>query len=145
MFDERIRTREARLGIVGLGYAGLPLAILFADAGFNVTGIDLNDTREVPLWPGDSPNVISVGGTLLSVRQDGTYLQEAGWEDILSQGGTGGGVNGRLIESGSRPSFSRSRNLRVAASRPARIPACLAEPSGTAASEPARAASSLDF
>ena len=45
VFDERIRTREARLGIVGLGYAGLPLAILFADAGFNVTGIDLNPER----------------------------------------------------------------------------------------------------
>jgi UDP-N-acetyl-D-glucosamine dehydrogenase len=45
VFDERIRTREARVGIVGLGYAGLPLAILFADAGFHVTGIDLNDER----------------------------------------------------------------------------------------------------
>jgi UDP-N-acetyl-D-glucosamine dehydrogenase len=45
VFDERIRTREARLGIIGLGYAGLPLAILFADAGFNVTGIDLNTER----------------------------------------------------------------------------------------------------
>jgi UDP-N-acetyl-D-glucosamine dehydrogenase len=45
VFDERIRTREARLGIVGLGYAGLPLAILFADSGFHVTGIDLNDER----------------------------------------------------------------------------------------------------
>jgi UDP-N-acetyl-D-glucosamine dehydrogenase len=45
VFDERIRTREARVGIVGLGYAGLPLAILFADAGFHVTGIDLNEER----------------------------------------------------------------------------------------------------
>jgi UDP-N-acetyl-D-glucosamine dehydrogenase len=45
VFNERIRTREARLGIVGLGYAGLPLAILFADAGFNVTGIDLDEVR----------------------------------------------------------------------------------------------------
>jgi len=45
VFDDRIRTREARLGIVGLGYAGLPLAILFADAGFQVTGIDLNERR----------------------------------------------------------------------------------------------------
>ena len=45
VFDERIRTREARLGIVGLGYAGLPLAILFADAGFQVTGIDLDEDR----------------------------------------------------------------------------------------------------
>jgi UDP-N-acetyl-D-glucosamine dehydrogenase len=45
VFDERIRTREARVGIVGLGYAGLPLAILFADAGFHVTGIDVNEER----------------------------------------------------------------------------------------------------
>jgi UDP-N-acetyl-D-glucosamine dehydrogenase len=45
VFDDRIRTRDARLGIVGLGYAGLPLAIVFADAGFQVTGIDLNETR----------------------------------------------------------------------------------------------------
>jgi UDP-N-acetyl-D-glucosamine dehydrogenase len=45
VFDDRIRTREARLGIVGLGYAGLPLAILFAESGFQVTGIDLNETR----------------------------------------------------------------------------------------------------
>jgi UDP-N-acetyl-D-glucosamine dehydrogenase len=45
VFDERIRTREARIGIVGLGYAGLPLAILFADAGFHVTGIDLDERR----------------------------------------------------------------------------------------------------
>ena len=45
VFDERIRTREALLGIVGLGYAGLPLAILFADEGFNVTGIDLDSER----------------------------------------------------------------------------------------------------
>jgi UDP-N-acetyl-D-glucosamine dehydrogenase len=45
VFDERIRTRQARLGIVGLGYAGLPLAILFAEAGFPVIGIDLNEER----------------------------------------------------------------------------------------------------
>ncbi|MDQ3865634.1 MAG: nucleotide sugar dehydrogenase [Actinomycetota bacterium] len=44
-FDERIRTREARVGIVGLGYAGLPLAMAFAEAGFDVTGIDLNEER----------------------------------------------------------------------------------------------------
>ena len=45
VFDERIATREARLGIVGLGYAGLPLGILFADAGFHVTGIDVDEQR----------------------------------------------------------------------------------------------------
>jgi UDP-N-acetyl-D-glucosamine dehydrogenase len=45
VFDDRIRTREARVGIVGLGYAGLPLAMAFAEAGFDVTGIDVNERR----------------------------------------------------------------------------------------------------
>ncbi len=44
-FDERIATREAKVGIVGLGYAGLPLAITFAESGFDVVGIDLNEDR----------------------------------------------------------------------------------------------------
>ena len=44
-FDERIAQRTAAIGIVGLGYAGLPLAMAFAEAGFDVTGIDLNDQR----------------------------------------------------------------------------------------------------
>jgi UDP-N-acetyl-D-glucosamine dehydrogenase len=44
-FEARIATRDARIGIVGLGYAGLPLAMTFAEAGFDVTGIDLNDER----------------------------------------------------------------------------------------------------
>ena len=44
-FDDRVVAREARVGIVGLGYAGLPLAMAFAEAGFGVTGIDLNEQR----------------------------------------------------------------------------------------------------
>jgi UDP-N-acetyl-D-glucosamine dehydrogenase len=44
-FDERIETREARIGIIGLGYAGLPLATSFAEVGFRVTGIDLDLDR----------------------------------------------------------------------------------------------------
>ncbi len=44
-FDERIASRHARVGIVGLGYAGLPLAMTFAEAGFDVTGLDVNEER----------------------------------------------------------------------------------------------------
>jgi len=43
--EEKIRTRQARVGIVGLGYVGLPLAVEFAKAGFTVTGIDLSDSK----------------------------------------------------------------------------------------------------
>jgi UDP-N-acetyl-D-glucosamine dehydrogenase len=44
-WTKRLTAREARIGIVGLGYAGLPLAMAFAEAGFDVTGIDLNEER----------------------------------------------------------------------------------------------------
>jgi UDP-N-acetyl-D-glucosamine dehydrogenase len=43
---EKIRSRTARTGVVGLGYVGLPLAVEFAKAGFHATGIDL-DARKV--------------------------------------------------------------------------------------------------
>ncbi|MEO5898244.1 MAG: nucleotide sugar dehydrogenase [Vicinamibacterales bacterium] len=43
---EKIETRRARTGVVGLGYVGLPLAVELAKAGFHTTGIDL-DTRKV--------------------------------------------------------------------------------------------------
>ncbi len=39
---DRIDSREARIGVIGLGYVGLPLALEFAKAGFRVTGVDLN-------------------------------------------------------------------------------------------------------
>src|SRR3954451_902090 len=53
-FDERVASREAKLGIVGLGYAGLPLAMLFAEVGFAVTGIDLNEGRVKAVGEGHS-------------------------------------------------------------------------------------------
>ena len=39
--EEKIRNRTAKVGIIGLGYVGLPLAMEFARAGFHVTGIDV--------------------------------------------------------------------------------------------------------
>jgi len=44
-FAARVATREATIGIVGLGYAGLPLALAFAETGFEVVGIDLSEER----------------------------------------------------------------------------------------------------
>ena len=39
---EKIRNRQAKIGIIGLGYVGLPLAVEFAKAGFEVTGFDVD-------------------------------------------------------------------------------------------------------
>src|SRR5258708_24557566 len=52
--EEKIRTRQAKVGIVGLGYVGLPLAVEFAKAGFEVTGIDLSDSKIARINDGDS-------------------------------------------------------------------------------------------
>ncbi len=42
---EKIQSRRARTGVVGLGYVGLPLAVEFARAGFHTTGIDLDGRK----------------------------------------------------------------------------------------------------
>jgi UDP-N-acetyl-D-glucosamine dehydrogenase len=41
----RFESRTARVGVVGLGYVGLPLALLFAEEGFPVTGFDIDRTK----------------------------------------------------------------------------------------------------
>ena len=41
MFEDRIRDRSAIIGVVGLGYVGLPLAVAYAGAGFRVLGFDI--------------------------------------------------------------------------------------------------------
>src|SRR5690349_16792787 len=42
---DRIRARQARVGVIGLGYVGLPLAVEFARAGFDVTGFDVDQAK----------------------------------------------------------------------------------------------------
>ena len=43
--EAKIATRSARFGVIGLGYVGLPLALTLSDAGFRVTGIDIDTNR----------------------------------------------------------------------------------------------------
>jgi UDP-N-acetyl-D-glucosamine dehydrogenase len=43
--EDRLRRRTARIGVIGLGYVGLPLAVEFAKAGFEVTGFEINEQR----------------------------------------------------------------------------------------------------
>ena len=54
LLAEKIRTKRARVGIVGLGYVGLPLAVEFARAGFDVTGIDVSEAKTSRVNAGDS-------------------------------------------------------------------------------------------
>jgi UDP-N-acetyl-D-glucosamine dehydrogenase len=54
VLQEKIRNRTARVGIVGLGYVGLPLAVEYAKAGFTVTGIDISESKAARVNAGDS-------------------------------------------------------------------------------------------
>ena len=54
ILQAKIRSRSARVGIVGLGYVGLPLAVEFARAGFEVTGIDISQSKADRVNAGDS-------------------------------------------------------------------------------------------
>ncbi len=54
ILEEKIKLRTARVGIIGLGYVGLPLAVEFAKAGFSVTGIDVQESKVARLGRGES-------------------------------------------------------------------------------------------
>jgi kumamolisin len=58
-------------------------------------------------WPAASANVIAVGGTFLTTREDGTYYDEAGWEEPLGGSGSGGGLS-RYV---SRPDWQQGAGV----------------------------------
>lgn len=62
---DAIKTKKATIGVVGLGYVGLPLAILFAQNGFSVTGL-VRDPKKIPL-----------------ITKGHTYLSDLGIQDDL--------------------------------------------------------------
>jgi UDP-N-acetyl-D-mannosaminuronic acid dehydrogenase len=52
---EKIQRKEARLAVIGLGYVGLPVACAFAEAGFDVVGVELLEERVAKINAGVSP------------------------------------------------------------------------------------------
>ncbi len=58
---DRIRVKQAGIGVIGLGYVGLPLAVEFARQGFRVTGFDVDEqkTRQINAGRSYIPDVAS--------------------------------------------------------------------------------------
>src|SRR5215467_11351234 len=52
--ETKIATKTAAFGVIGLGYVGLPLGLTFSEAGFNVTGIDIDTKRIEAILAGRS-------------------------------------------------------------------------------------------
>src|ERR1039458_3109251 len=69
----KLRSRTAKVGIVGLGYVGLPLAVEFAKAGFPVTGIDVQSSKVEELNAGRSYIQDVPTETLRPYVQSGTF------------------------------------------------------------------------
>jgi UDP-N-acetyl-D-glucosamine dehydrogenase len=53
-FLEKIKNKEAIIGVIGLGYVGLPLMLRFAEVGFRVVGIDVDERKNEMLNQGKS-------------------------------------------------------------------------------------------
>jgi UDP-N-acetyl-D-glucosamine dehydrogenase len=86
--ESAIERREARIGIVGLGYVGLPLAVEFAKAGFPVVGIDADVTKVEAIQRGEcyieDVNADEVRGLVQSGRLTSTAdWDAAGRADVL--------------------------------------------------------------
>jgi UDP-N-acetyl-D-glucosamine dehydrogenase len=64
---EKIDGRTARVGVIGLGYVGLPLAVEFARAGFDVTGFDVDQSKVAEVNAGRS-YILDVSSDDLAAR-----------------------------------------------------------------------------
>jgi UDP-N-acetyl-D-glucosamine dehydrogenase len=67
----RIESRRARIGIVGMGYVGLPLALLFSDEKFRVTGFDIAEDKVSTLNTGGSYIVRILPDEIQKAQQSG--------------------------------------------------------------------------
>lgn len=79
---EKIAGRELQVGVVGLGYVGLPLAIAFAQAGFEVVGVDLDAAKVQQINGGQSP-IGDVGtGTLSGLVANGRLRATTNYDSL---------------------------------------------------------------
>ncbi|MGB8030200.1 MAG: nucleotide sugar dehydrogenase [Terracidiphilus sp.] len=77
----RIETREARIGIVGMGYVGLPLALLFSEEHFKVTGFDI-DTRKVEILNQSGSYIVRIPDSMIQVARDNGFRATVDYREI---------------------------------------------------------------
>ncbi|MDD5629473.1 MAG: NAD(P)-binding domain-containing protein, partial [Elusimicrobia bacterium] len=81
---EKIRDRSARIGVLGLGYVGLPLAMDFCRKGFRVAGFEVDRRRLSGLASGRS-YIRDVASEELRRWQSSGRFQATGRFDLLSR------------------------------------------------------------
>lgn len=71
---QKLSSRTARIGVIGLGYVGLPLAVEFGRAGFSVVGIDLDEQKCAAINAGTS-YIADVPGSAVASLVDAGRLR----------------------------------------------------------------------
>src|SRR5580658_2681742 len=79
----KIETRQARVGIVGMGYVGLPLALLFSDARFRVTGFDIDPGKVDTLNRADS-YIVRIPATEIKLARERGFTATADYAQIAA-------------------------------------------------------------
>jgi UDP-N-acetyl-D-glucosamine dehydrogenase len=78
----RIENKEASVGVVGLGYVGLPLAIAFAEAGFRLVGIDVDESKVEVLNSGISYIEDVPSEQLAAVVDSGLFYASSDYSEL---------------------------------------------------------------
>lgn len=78
----KIEKRQARIAIVGIGYVGLPLSVAFAQAGFRVTGIDIDKKRVAKLAKGESDIADVPSATLSKLVRSGKFAATTDFDSL---------------------------------------------------------------
>src|SRR5579872_6866014 len=79
---ERLMKRDATVGVLGLGYVGLPLARAFAEAGYKVIGFDVDDSKVKKLERGESYIQAVPTPVLQQLREKGRFRATSDFERI---------------------------------------------------------------
>ena len=79
---DRIDSRDARIGVIGLGYVGLPLAVEFAQAGFTVTGLDIDEEKVRALAGGASYIEDVASEAVVAAQQAGKFHATSDFSEI---------------------------------------------------------------
>jgi UDP-N-acetyl-D-glucosamine dehydrogenase len=86
--ESLIATRQARIGIIGMGYVGLPLTLLFSEQRFQVTGFDVDTTKVEALNSGGSyivriPATEIVKARAAGFRATSAYTEIAAMDAVI--------------------------------------------------------------
>src|SRR4051812_11530046 len=85
MLIDKIKSKHAKIGIVGLGYVGLPIAVSFAEKGFRVTGFDVAKDKVAQLKRGESYIGDIPGDRLLPLEASAHFRTSTAFSPLAPQ------------------------------------------------------------